>query len=160
MIVNWYWEAIVHHELFQKKREESNTDAKKFKCTASEALSLVAVLAVFFASFIVKRLVTALTPFLDVYAALAKVCDLFYQTSRHSVQPKDLLKAVEDFLQVFTAVYGVECMTPKFHWLLHFWKYLCSDRFGRLVSCFVHERIKPMRTHTHTSTQQIGRAHV
>ena len=45
---------------------------------------------------------------------------------------------VEDFLAAYSLAFGVQWVTPKFHWLLHFGDHL--RQVDMLVACFVHER--------------------
>ena len=73
-----------------------------------------------------------------VYLCLCDLIDCFYYANRGSVSPNELARRVHAFLQMFVDVYGVDYMTPKFHWLLHFPAWL--KRFRTLISCFVHER--------------------
>jgi hypothetical protein len=72
------------------------------------------------------------------FHALVDLVDVITSTSRGVVLPSDLLAAVEKFLALFVSAFGVEWLTPKFHWLLHFHKHLL--KFGILLNCFVLER--------------------
>lgn len=136
-ISQWNWPARMKQsrleELFSLSRRASNNDAKRFKCQASAGLSLYAVAGIFMLIFqtICPREVA-------VYLCLCDLIDCFYYANRGIVSPNELARRVHAFLQVFVDVYGVDHMTPKFHWLLHFPAWL--KRFRTLISCFVHER--------------------
>ena len=119
--------------MFTMARRGTNNEAKRFKCQASEGLSLYAVLAVILACF------TECPHEFMVYLLLCDLIDCFVAVSRGgSVDPSLLKDRVHAFLQAFCSVYGYEFMTPKFHWLLHFPKHL--EEFKMLIACFVHER--------------------
>jgi hypothetical protein len=45
---------------------------------------------------------------------------------------------VHSFLAAFVATWGVEYLTPKSHWLMHFGT--AYKRWGTLLACFVNER--------------------
>ena len=62
----------------------------------------------------------------------------FTQTHRNTITPDQLLKLVEDCLAAYSLAFGVQWMTPKYHWLLHFGDHL--RQVEMLVACFVHER--------------------
>ena len=70
--------------------------------------------------------------------ALSDLVDLIVAASRMRVEPDNLLKAIETFLDLFEKAWGIEWMTPKFHWLLHIPNQL--RRFGFLMACFCLER--------------------
>jgi hypothetical protein len=134
---SWRWPVRLRqrklHEIFAPPRQSSNNDAKKFKCSASEAFSTYNAIRFFFALF-------PDVCFLEIkaYNVLCHLIDCYTCVLRGTVTPKELLNRTHAFLESFSDAYGLELMTPKFHWLLHFPMYL--RRFGTLVSCFVHER--------------------
>ena len=103
------------------------------QCPRGACLSLDAVVGVFMLIFndICPRQVA-------VYLCLCDLIDCFYNANRGTVSPNELARRVHAFLQMFVDVYGVDYITPKFHWLLHFPASL--KRFRTLISCFVHER--------------------
>ena len=55
-----------------------------------------------------------------------------------TVDPDKLDKLVEKFLDKFIEAFGIEWMTPKFHWMLHFGDHLRKHSW--LLNCFVLER--------------------
>ena len=70
--------------------------------------------------------------------ALVHLVELIQLTAKTDVPPKRLLAAAEKFLQQFKEAWGVEWMTPKFHWLLHLHRTL--ELLGFLLNCFCLER--------------------
>ena len=133
----WCWPRRVNssklHELFNDGRRKKNHEASKFKCSASEGLSLYMVVAMLF-----KVFGAICAAELRAHNALCDVIDLMYAVSRGKILPQQLQDAVELFLDAYSTAFGVDHMTPKFHWLLHFPKSLRDS--GTLVACFVHER--------------------
>ena len=69
---------------------------------------------------------------------LVGVIELLRRSSRGNVLPAQLQKAVCLHLESYSALYGPENMTIKFHYSLHLHAYLA--RYGLLLNCFVHER--------------------
>ena len=136
-IERWRWPQRLRqralHEMFAQPRERANNEARKFKCSASEAWSLYNVIRFFFTLFPALCVLE-----IKAYISLCLLIDCFTCVLRGKVTPKILLTRTHAFLEAFGAAFGLELMTPKFHWLLHFPMYL--RRFGTLVSCFVHER--------------------
>ena len=120
-------------KLFESAREDSNTKAGKFRSAAGQAMSLAPIIVFFLAAF--EHIIP--TEF-DVYVKLLKLTEMFASTHHGTITPDELLGAVEDFLAVYALAFGVEWMTPKFHWLLHFGDHL--EQNGMLIACFVHER--------------------
>ena len=116
----WHWPKRLQQtklfQLFVKSRQESNNDAKKFKCDASAGLSMYSVIALFLGSPAVGVAATAVY----AYSVLSDLIDLFQAANRGNVSANDLLSKIEDFLDAFDAAFGPDKRTPKFHWLLHF----------------------------------------
>ena len=133
----WRWprrlKASKLDELFTEGRRKKNNEAGKFKCQASEGLSLYGVIAVF-----LKVYGTRCASAVRAYKSLCDVIDCFYYASRGGVSPDQMQRCVHRFLDRYCEAFGADHMTPKFHWLLHFPFYL--RHFGTLVSCYVHER--------------------
>ena len=138
-VSRWHWPKRIKQnkleELFTPSRRDANNEAKKFKCQASQGLSVYGVLGLFFNLF--PGLCDAQ---IKVYQTLCDLIDCFscVQRGRGLITPKILLQRVHAFLNAFVTGFSANIMTPKFHWLLHFPSYL--RRFGWLLACFVHER--------------------
>jgi hypothetical protein len=133
----WHWPMRLKQakmqDHFAEGRREINTKGKKFKCQASQGLSLYAVVG------IVLHLFYMVCPGeVAVYFALCDVIDCLSCFARGKISHEAIQRCVHTFLQRFCDVFGFGYMTPKFHWLLHFGDY--AKRFGLLVACYVHER--------------------
>ena len=120
-------------DYFIVSKEKSSNDAKKLRCPAGIGLSLFAVMGV-----ILRRFRSRAPLAVNAYIALCNLIDCFQALPRGSVEPTDLLDNAEAFLAAFVRAFGLDHMTPKYHWLLHFWK--TYESFGMLIACFVHER--------------------
>ena len=136
----WHWPGQLKsqrvHEIFASKRRTGNASANIFKCGASEGLSAYAVVAHFIQK--VLQPLDICGPALLAYIALTDLIDCLYLANRGHTTRDMMFRAVERFLALFVAAFGIELLSPKFHWLLHFEDNL--HRFGTLISCFVHER--------------------
>jgi hypothetical protein len=124
-------------KIFSKDRRDKHRSAKHIKCQASDGLSLVQVAAMFTVRVLMMLGVSCRAECL-CFLALVDVIDLIFTTPHGMVSPAELLEAVELFLAMFKKLWGVEWMTPKFHWLLHYSSHLA--RLGYLLNCFCLER--------------------
>jgi hypothetical protein len=136
----WHWPLRVNatslSNIFSSTAVASMRKAQHLKCQASDSLSMYPVLAYFImASFLPSGRCHAEC---IAFLALADLIDLVYSAARGGLTPQELRKAVYRFLKLFVDAWGAEWMTPKFHWLLHLPIEL--ERYGTLLSCFVHER--------------------
>ena len=146
-ISKWTWPGRINgnhlHEIFTDDRRDKHRKAKHIKCQASDGLSLVCVSALFVVMVLSKlesmEVIREGCPKeCAAFLALVDLIELIVATSRGAVQPKELLKAAERFLQYFEDAWGCEWMVPKFHWLLHFWRQLANLKM--LLNCFCLER--------------------
>jgi hypothetical protein len=143
-ISRWTWPARTGGahlaEIFDETRADKHRKAKHIKCQASDLLSLMGVLTHFTKTVLTsvaqgnEDCVNACLAFL----ALVDVCELIASTVRYDVQPAKLLGKVHRFLELFVAAFGLEWMTPKIHWMLHYADSL--EKNGRLFNCFCLER--------------------
>jgi hypothetical protein len=124
------------HECFSKAREDSNTRAHTFKCTASDGLSLFPIIAMFVTTAVLKNHVCVLA--CNAFLAMADLIDMFQATATKHVSPKQLSQTVYTFLKSCVDAGWEMYMHPKFHWLVHFPAHL--KHHGFLPSCWVHER--------------------
>ena len=123
-------------DIFNSKREESNTKAKKFKCQASEGLGLYPILAYFIQAVVLPA--NACVRECVAFLAMADILDMLQAVPLQKVTPQDLRAVIHTFLQSCVAAEWKQYMHPKFHWLVHFPTHL--EKFGMLPTCFVHER--------------------
>jgi hypothetical protein len=123
-------------EVFSKKRFESNKKAKHFKCTASEGVALYSIIANFLVAVVIPsgRCLAEIKAFL----AMADLLDMVQATTWNKVSVQSLRACVRMFLQLCVDAGWAETTHPKFHWLVHLPRHL--EKFGCLLSCFVHER--------------------
>ena len=67
-----------------------------------------------------------------------QVFELVADSVRYEVLPAAMVGKVHDFLELFVATFGYECLTPKLQWLLHYAESLLKNE--RLFNCFCLER--------------------
>ena len=72
------------------------------------------------------------------FLALVDVIDLIRSAPRVAVPPAMMLTTVEACLRMVSAEFGVDKMTPKFHWMLHFHSQL--EKYNNMLICFCLER--------------------
>jgi hypothetical protein len=123
-------------DIFNTKREESNTRANKFKCQASDGLGLYPRLAYFMQAVVLPANVCVKQCL--AFLAMADILDLLQAVPLQKATPKDLSVAIHTFFESCVAAGWRDHMRPKFHWLVHFSAHL--RKFGMLPTCFVHER--------------------
>ena len=128
---------------FSEDRRDKHRNAKRIKCQASDALSLVGVAALFVMKVLMNLKKKGVTEKdcdkeCKAFLALVAVIELILASARTAVQPERLLTAVEKFLHLFKDAWGCERMVSKFHWMLHFWMQL--KRFQKMLACFCLER--------------------
>ena len=122
------------------KRAKSCLKEGTFKCAASEALSVYAIIRMWVQSAVLPTCEGVERVACLCYIAACTVIDLLKRTQRagHTVTPVALHRATVDCLRYFLAAFGVEAWIPKCHLALHFG--LLLQWHGYLCSCFVHER--------------------
>ena len=99
----------------------------RFKCSASEGLSLYSIISVF-----LKAFGDRCAPAIGAYKSLCDVIDCLYLSARGKVSPQQLQESVERFLDHYVGAFGEDHTTPAFHWLLHVRDYL--HRVGVLIA--------------------------
>ena len=98
-------------------------------------LSLMVVLALFTQDILLK--LDLCNAACHAFLALSAVVDCIVSAARSRVDPSRLDQLVERFLELFGDAFGLEWMTPKCHWMLHFGDHLRKWKF--LPNCFVLE---------------------
>jgi hypothetical protein len=138
----WTWpvrlssRAATGKDCCSNKRSASSLRAGVFKHTASEGLSVYAILADFVEKAVVPTGVEL--PSCTSFLQLCLVLDLLDMVARGVVPPAILQFAIEKHLVAFKIAHGEEWMIPKHHMSLHLGHMLASH--GTLVSCLTHER--------------------
>ena len=74
----------------------------------------------------------------SAFLALCDVVELLATVATGNVDPMLLRDTVHVFLKRYTDAWGFDELTPKCHWMLHYWDHL--KRHGTLPNCFVLER--------------------
>lgn len=123
--------AMTGKRAFEKRTAASGALA----CSASEGLSLYPCIRQFLRDNLVDPATNG--PY-QSYLALCGVLDLLSKSRTWEVSPADLAQAVETWLGHRLVQYGAASFQPKVHYCLHLADQL--ERFGRLVSCWCHER--------------------
>ena len=122
--------------LFTNKRKVANKKAHAFKCTASEALMLLHVLAFYFQEVLCPAHIAEQE--CQAFILLFKVLDTIQAVPHGQVQPHFLKIAIKNFLDQCLACGWRNQMFTKFHWTIHMASHL--EHFKILPSCFVQER--------------------
>ena len=123
-------------EAFSSSRWKNSKKAKYFKATASDALALFSIVACMVQS-VFKRAGRALSA-CECYLRLADLLDLLVALPHGTVTPTMLRNASDEFLRALVNAGWRAWCHPKFHWIVHLAREL--ERFGMLLSCWVHER--------------------
>ena len=119
-IASWNWPGRIGHKsssgqlaaIFSSKRKDKHREAAHIKCQASELLSVSGVLALFVQRVLLKS--NFCNDACMAFLALSDVVDFVRSANRGTVTSDVLAAAVRKFLARFTAVWGVEWLTPKF----------------------------------------------
>ena len=140
----WQWPNHVKktahsfRKLFDKQAAKSHLTAKHFGCKASDLLSLIPVLRLYFDRVALEH--GTFEEGIKSILLVFNVVDMLMLTrSRHSIVLEQMLStAIVDHLGAFYEAYGRDAGRPKHHDARH----LPSQykRFGRLSPCFVQER--------------------
>jgi hypothetical protein len=122
-------------DVFDEARLKSSMVAGKLKCSASEGMSCVPVLANY-CEALLKNPNDAVKHHARLFLMLAQIIGQIFRSGR-KLMNKGLLQALtRDYIREYKAVYGEESVVPKFHMLAHLPKFPVDQ----LPNCFVHER--------------------
>lgn len=122
--------------LFTSKRHKANKEAKSFKCTASECLGLLPIMA-HFVEKVVMRAGNCLGE-CQAFLAVANLLELLQSIPHGRCTPALLRQAVSSIQEAFQLCNWTQFCHPKFHWMIHLPQHLA--RFKCLPSCWVHGR--------------------
>ena len=139
--------------LFNKKSAKANLDSGAFSSSASELLSMIPVLELYFDRVAKGHgvFMVGITSLLLVF----HVVDLLQSTrSRHSaVSPEALASAIQAHMVAFYEAYGKDAGKPKHHAAaMHLADHY--KRWGRLAPCFTHERFHTLAKHVCVNAAQ------
>lgn len=122
---------------FSSSAIKNNLKSGGFTSTGSEFLTLTPVIHRYL-SQVARPRETEHTAVIDSMLACLSVIMMLQACRTGIVQPADLLAAVVLHLSLCLSAYGEEFFRPKHHYSLHLAGML--ERFGYLLSTFVHER--------------------
>ena len=143
-VSQWKWPATLASKLanpggaLASKRASSSWEAGSLKATASEAVSMMPILAHFFERLQFNTANADLKQHLGCMLLLVRVVELIMLSSRRRVDPDELQIASNMYLAKYKSLYGGLAMTTKFHVVLHFPIYLRNFKY--LPNCWVLER--------------------
>ena len=141
-VMKWHWPrskrvSPENSDWFEDIKVKTYTKAKQFKCSASEALSLLPVLC-FYVQAVGMRIPGVNIFICNALLLLGDLVDLLLVVPHGLVTPSQLAATIRQLLQACKDAGWSEDVIPKFHWLVHFPLHL--ERWGLLPSCFVNER--------------------
>jgi len=142
-VATWSWprrltqKGAIGKDLFKPSRIATWRKEQKFKCSASEALSLYPVMAAFL-QMESTRLGLAENPAFAVLYLCCDVLDHLLCIPRGTCTPEGLAEAIVSFLRLYKLVFGEKHWTPKFHSILHLPRMLAEHKV--IIPCFVAER--------------------
>ena len=123
-------------QCMSKARWNTSKKAGYFKCTASDALTLFPILALYFQTVFLRAGIAPAA--CRAFLSLTVLLDLLVAVPHRVVTPELLRKASSKFLEDVVKAGWREYCHPKFHWIIHLPQEL--QRFDTLLSCWVHER--------------------
>ena len=125
-------------DMFTPSRVNGSRTAGYLQGPASEQLSLLPILANFCRAIVDGRRGDDEKRHAGCLLLLAELTDYLVAAARHRIPGGAFLRTASAFLQVFRDLFGEDSMTPKFHAILHFDKFL--NRWGHVPNCWVLER--------------------
>ena len=143
-VQEWKWPQRVggwhcsSKNVFKPQFYVKSHKAKSFKCTASEAISILPLFTHFVRQAILPAARNVLRDTCNVVLALWHMTALCLNVVYGIVTPNELRDAVHHFLNVFVVTFGTGCLHQKFHALLHLPYELLAH--GTLLACWVQER--------------------
>ena len=127
--------AITPGKTFGTARLKSSMEKGQLKCSASDGLSLLPVLAQY-CEALLKRPSPAVRVQAQLFLDLAKAIGEIMRSGRKSMRKAILHCLVTKYIKDYKTTYGEEKVPPKFHMLAH----LSQFDVDQLPNCFVHER--------------------
>ena len=123
-------------QLFTPSANKNNFRKGSFTSTASEFLTLVPILDRYLTNVVIPR--GRELPYVRSMLAVLNTVELLQAVRRGTVTDEELRAAIERHLELFVAAWGVDCMRPKHHYMLHLAEMLRF--FGILISTLPNER--------------------
>ena len=126
-------DSISPKDVFSESRLKTSMAAKTLKCTASEGLSLVPVLAMFCAQLCAHD-DAEVRAHAYGFVLLSRVVSMIVRVVRGLTDRDALKRRTEEYGAQFIRLYGEENAPPKFHYMFHIGFYRW------ILNCLVHER--------------------
>ena len=123
---------------FTKDRWAGSNEAKHLKCSASQGLTIMSILACFIVAILEGARGAAEKAHARVYLLCVHMVELLKRSAREIVSADEYNAVASSFLKAFADLYGHDLMTPKFHSSMHFGWFV--NKWNRLPNCFCLER--------------------
>ena len=123
-------------EMFGPKRSENNIQAKSWKCTQSEALSIHAPLAHYFRVVVLPSGVHDAV--CEAVLSLSVLIHILWHHPKHHIPADVVLDAAEKYVTAYRKAFGPEWMVWKHHSILHHAQSV--RRLGHSPNCIALER--------------------
>ena len=140
-VSNWSWPRLLGNrarDVFCPKRARANTEHRTLKATASECLSLLPLLARYFAALGANSTIEHVKDHCSCFLGLVQIIETILKSARRPVDCNALQRTIDNYMAAFKAMYGPECMIIKFHYMMHYPLFL--RRWRPLPNCFALER--------------------
>ena len=150
----WQWPALTKFDSkksnhFNTKRVKAYKRAAAIKCPASDGLNLIPVIAYFITTVVSRSGVCPQA--CDAFLAMCDVVEALQCIPLGLTGSAHLKRLIDTLLLKCEAAQWEEFMIPKFHWLVHYPHAL--ERWGLLITCWVHERKHKMAKRYATNIQ-------
>ena len=121
-------------DVFSDGRLKNSLAAKNLKCTASEGLSLIPVLAQFCLTIRTSHAVQTVREHALCCELLCEVVGMLMRSFRGLVDGAQLADRIAEFASLFIKLFGQAEAPPKFHYMFHL------PDYPIILNCLVHER--------------------
>ena len=129
---------IAPSDVFTPSRLENALGKQVLRCTASEGLSLLPVLAAFCEPLSTGHPNPAIRAHAECFLLLALVVSMVLRSIRGFTDVNAFKDRAQRYLERFKELYGSTHVVPKHHYVFHLVSYLLRMPF--LPNCLVHER--------------------
>ena len=130
---HWPCNSMSGADVFSKDRIAKSLPEKRLKCTASEGMSVLPVLAQFCQHLSRHHANSGVRDNAYCFVQLALVAGMIFRSTRCLLNRDELKTRVETYATAFRALYGEGPMVPTFHYLYH------VAFYEWVQSCLVHE---------------------
>jgi hypothetical protein len=138
----WRWPKSLKYQTGTDASTFSHAKVKAYrkagcvKASASEGLFILPIIAMFAINTVLPSgLCNAES---KAMICLCDIVEAMQATSLRVTSADHLRKLIRSFMELCVEAGWRDRMIPKFHWMIHYPAHL--ERYGTLVTCFVHER--------------------